>query len=342
MVFGIKIYEHSGETAEKLCSQWCDIGINTAFVSHTLLADSRFRETVRRFGISLYLITPMLHNFEACAADKSLYGMCASGEQTTVEWLHFVCPTNRGFKDRLIALCRRAVELYAPDGLSIDFARYFVFWEKVYPDTPYSALPNSCFCNRCCNLFEQASGLRLPHGAVDNPPAASFWILNHAAQAFTEWKCKLISTMVEELIGAATTAKRGLKVVLHAIPWRRSDFNGAVYSVAGQDIGQLARFVTYISPMSYSHMVRQPPPWIHAINEEFSTRSSAPILPCIQVERTYLSEEFSVDEFETCCTQALLPPSRGLVLWSWPHLVNDRRRIECVKKAITAAKKGVI
>jgi hypothetical protein len=88
--------------------------------------------------------------------------------------------------------------------------------------------------------------------------------------------------MAAELVAAARDVKPDLEIVLHAVPWRRNDYGGAIRSIAGQDNERLAKRVDTISPMAYAHMLRRRrmdparrPPGRH---------ESRQILPSIQVQ----------------------------------------------------------
>jgi hypothetical protein len=63
--------------------------------------------------------------------------------------------------------------------------------------------------------------------------------------------------------------------------------------------------------------------------------SSAPILPSIQVKEAYRpGVEFSDEEFEQHLREALKPPSRGVVFWSWEALEADPGKMEVVERVL--------
>ena len=56
-----------------------------------------------------------------------------------------------------------------PQGLSLDFIRHFVFWEKVRPATLHSDIPNACFCRYCVAGFAAKTGIQIPESKADTP-----------------------------------------------------------------------------------------------------------------------------------------------------------------------------
>jgi hypothetical protein len=76
--------------------------------------------------------------------------------------------------------------------------------------------------------------------------------------------------------------------------------------------------------MVYHHMVRQTPAWVHDVVMDISAQTrGAAILPSIQVAETYVKEPLAAAEFGTALEQALRPPSKGVVFWSWDALAKS-------------------
>jgi hypothetical protein len=138
--------------------------------------------------------------------------------------------------------------------------------------------------------------------------------------------------MVEEIVHAVKEIHPQILINVHLIPWARSDFQGAIRSVAGQDITALRRHTDYLSPMTYAHMVRQSPPWIHSIVKDVYKQGGARVIPSIQVDKAYLEHELTAAEFEESLSEALKPPSNGVVFWSWERVAADPEKKEIIRK----------
>jgi len=331
-VIGVKIYEHPGPFGP-LVDEWRGLGVNTVFAGESLARNADFRGLVRSNGLTLYLIFPVFQDPEAVKADPGLAAMTAAGTPARDEWVEFVCPAREDFLGRRVDELRRAVTAADPDVVSLDFIRYFVFWEKVAPDRTPASLPQTCFCPVCLAGFEKDMGFRVPADLATTPEKAD-WILDRHAAEWTEWKCRTIARAVERLAAAARAAKPGIRVNLHAVPWREADFGGGAASVAGQDLARLAPLVDMVSPMAYHHMVGRDPAWVHSVVEDFARRTKTPVLASIQVSNAYVETELPPAEFRAALVEALKPPSVGVVLWSWDALSKSPEKMRILRSLV--------
>jgi len=320
-IVGVKIYD-ALPPFEGLFRQWRNLGINTLFISDTLLTNRDFRALARRNGLTLFLIFPVFQNPEAIKEDPGLAAITAAGAPAKDEWVEFVCPARDDYLRARIARLKSLVAEAGPEAVSLDFIRYFVFWEKVAPDRTPASLPQTCFCPVCLSGFEKEMGVVIPAALATTAEKAA-WILASHASEWAEWKCRTIARAVERLAKAAREVRPSIRVNLHAVPWRHDDFGGAVRAVAGQDLPRLAPFLDLISPMCYHHMVRQPPAWVHDVVAEISFRTGAKVLASTQVSEAYVEQALPADEFEAAAAAALEPPSIGVVLWSWDALAKS-------------------
>jgi hypothetical protein len=328
-IVGAKIYEADGDL-EHLFASFDDLGINTLFVSEALASAKRFRDLARAHHMPVFVIFPVFYDPEALKEDPSLYAVTRSGECARDDWVEFVCPTRKEFRRRKVEALRNLVAAVRPDGVSLDFIRFFVYWEMIHPDRSTASLPNTCFCPSCLAQFAAATGIAIPP-SVRTPQQAAEWIETTNFDRWVDWKCQVISSMVEELVRAARSVRPGVMVNIHAVPWRRDDFGGAIKSVAGQDLGALSRFADYVSPMCYTLMLRRPPGWVASVIAEMSTQSSCPILPSIQVRPAYPGDlAMSTHDFTETLDAALAPPSHGVVFWSWKHLAQEPEKMRVI------------
>lgn len=321
-IVGVKIYDHKGDMPA-LFDEFAEVGVNTVFCSEALAADAGFRRLARDRNTKIFVIEPIFFDAEALKAEPGLSAITRLGERAKDDWVEFVCPTRQAFRARKIAAVRDAVRRLQPDGVSLDFIRYFVYWEMVHPDRAADSLPDTCYCPHCLARFQAETGVALPAG-VSGAPAAAEWIGHHAQEHWVRWKTGVITSMVRDLAAAARQAKPGILVNLHAVPWRTGDFGGAIRRVAGQDFSALSGLVDFVSPMCYTLMQHREPAWIHSVVEDIARVAAAGVLPSIQVRPEYPGDDaMSTSRFERAVQAALAPPSRGVVFWSWPHLAQE-------------------
>jgi len=328
LMIGVKIYAYEGALPE-LFADWRSLAVNTVFVSPDLASQQGFMELARKEGISVFLILPIFYNPEELKKDPGLYAVTERGEKARDEWVEFICPTRDDYLSRRIEWIKTLVRNLNPDGVSLDFIRYFVFWEKVYPDRTPGSIPNSCFDQSCLDRFRKDTGIVLPEGHGGTAEVAK-WILSNHGREWAEWKCGVITGLVASIADEVRAIKPGLTVNIHAVPWRESDFGGAIRTIAGQDLEALSGPADMVSPMCYWHMLKRRPSWIHDVVRDVRSQTKGRVVPSIQVGSAYISDSLSVKEFREALEQALRPPSMGVIFWNWDALVKEPEKREVV------------
>jgi hypothetical protein len=331
-IIGVKIYECDANLPV-LFEEWRRMGINTAFVSESLASRNEFRSLAKAMDIDIFIIFPVFYDPESLEEDLGLYAITDQGEQARDEWVTFVCPSRSKYRKQKIELAKDMVERLNPDGLSIDFIRHFVFWEKVYPDRTLESLVNTCFDEHCMRKFQQDTEIVIPR-SMDTVPRTANWIRENCLSEWTQWKCGLITSMIEEIAGEVRKIKPQILINMHAVPWRQTDFGGAIKIVAGQDFARIAPVVDFLSPMTYAHMVKREPPWIHSVVMDIYHQADCRILPSIQVKEAYLKDRLTVEKFRASLTEALKPPSQGVVFWSWEALNSEQEKKDVIADLI--------
>ena len=326
---GVKIYDFEGDLSA-LYNEWKQLGVNTVFASTSLLSDSAFVSLAGRNHIKTFVILPIFYNPEALAQDTSLYAITNRGERAIDEWVTFVCPSRMDYRRQQLEFINSFIQENNPDGLSIDFIRHFVFWEKVYPDRTPESIVSTCFDPHCLGVFQEETGISIPQPVTTAVEAAT-WIEEYHLEEWTEWRCRQITGIIAQIAREARARKPDILINVHAVPWREDDFGGAQKSVAGQDLARIVSHVDLISPMTYFHMVKRPPAWVHDVVQDVYRQSGGNVIPSIQVERAYLEEPLSVEAFRHALDEALKPPSQGVVFWSWEALDRSPAKKEVVR-----------
>lgn len=318
---GVKIYAFEGPLPE-LFAEWDRLGINAVFASPKLASQGAFRELAREEGIALFLILPIFYNPEELEKDPALSALTERGASAKDDWVEFICPTRRDYLERRIAAIKGLVRDLDPDGISLDFIRYFVFWEMVYPERTLESITDTCFDRSCLERFQRETGIRLPQTSSRVADKAR-WILSRHRREWTDWKSGVISGIIREIAETAKTAKPGIMINVHTVPWRQNDFGGAIRAIVGQDLAALAVQTDMLSPMCYWHMLKRAPSWIHEVVEDVYSQGKGRVVPSVQVGNAYIEKKLSVGEFKEAIEEALKPPSQGVIFWDWEALVRE-------------------
>lgn len=322
--YGMKLYQVP-ESYDSLLQTWKNIGFNTVYAREYILEDEKFHEANKKYGFKTFLISLIFFNPEFLQENPSYYAIDQNGNKAQDEWVHFVCPNREDYINLKIEEIKSNVERCKPDYLSLDFIRYFAFWEKVYPGTKLEDIPNTCFCDKCLEKFKLQFNIK--------EELNSEIILREYQNQWTNFKQSTITNTVKKITTDIKSLFPQIKISLHTVPWHKNDFKGARAEIVAQNLSELKKYVDVFSPMTYSHMVKQQPNWIKTIVDEISKEGKL-VLPAIQANKAYLEEDIDSSEFTSSVKNALTENSAGMIIWDWNHLKNDKEKMQIVKKML--------
>ncbi len=342
-MIGMKIYKRPDDL-EALFSKWDIMKVDTSFTSIELASDPEFRKMAAQRNIRVYLIFSAFFDPEALEKDPDLFAITNQGKIAKESWVEFVCPSNQLFQTNKINRLKKILAKVNPDGLSIDFIRHFVFWEMVYPDFNAEEFVDTCYCESCIAKFLDEYKIEIPHKILNSEPdhltdhisgqlnttIISAWIKSNYFEQWIEFRCDLVLKFLKQILDCVHSVSRKIKTCVHVLPWREDDFSQAIKTIAGQDIFAISQLVDFVSPMCYSHMVKQDPQWISNVINHQSNYIVSDIIPAIQVGRTYIKEPFSDSEFKDTIVQATKPPSGGVIFWCWEAFEKEKVKQEVV------------
>jgi len=326
-IIGAKIY--SDNNHELLMQQWKSTGIRTAFISKELARDEPLKILMAKNNIPFFIIWPIFQNPEYLHHDSTQYAITNLGKRAIDDWVEFVCPSRMNYRNMVVDSIRWYVKNCHPQGVSMDFIRHFVYWEKVYPDQDPDRIENACYCDSCLINFTNLTGIGIPDTLLTVQQKAGFLKLYHN----TEWngfRSDLITSMVKAISEAVKDEDHSVKINIHIVPWREGEFNNAIINIAGQKINEMAIYADYISPMCYSQMLRRDPEWIHSVVADMDREAPGKVLPSIQVYPFYIDYQFLPEDLLKGLESSLNAPSKGVVFWSWPLLNKDPERLHLV------------
>ena len=297
-----------------------------------------FRTLLAACGIKFYITAPVFLDPEAIEKDPGLAGVGSFGNPSKVadlKWYSFVCPARPEYRKRKMAGIVDQVRELRPDGLSLDFIRYFVHWEKVKLDSKPESIEKFCFCDHCIGLMSAELGLRFPAEARTRQARAA-WVLANHREAWTVWKCEKITSTVRETAAAARSVVPQLSISLHGVPWTGQEYDGGRRVIAGQDLKSLTPYVDDFGPMCYFQMLGRTPEWVHDVVADYFRHTRKPPLPSAQASGSTRGEAIAPELFRRYIIAALKPPSLGVNLFSWERLKNDEEKLQILEQVLAS------
>ena len=242
-------------------------------------------------GIKVFIIFQTFYNDDA-TIDKSNSALDREGNMVKDSWLSFICPNEEGYKRKRLQDIEDLVALIRPHGISMDFFRFFVYWEAGSDGNR----PQTCFCHRCLEKF----------GIQYNITGSAEYILSAHTDTWTDFKCRTINEFAALIHGKVKAIDPRILLNLHMVPWKQDDYEGAIKRIAAQDIVTLSRYFDFLQPMTYSTMLDESIEWIHEMGADAAGHvKDTYIIPCIQAADAG-PENFSI---------IMKPPVSGYSIW---------------------------
>jgi hypothetical protein len=329
-ILGAKVYRPvraSGELVQfaKL------LGVNTVFVGDELAHSQPFREACRRAGLKYFLIIRTFNDPEAAQQDPTLVSIDREGRPARRGDDVMICPSRADFRQAKLRRIKAALEELKPDGVTLDYFRYFIYWEAVDPQKGPGDFPAFCFDRACLRDFIASGGANLHNAVVadsregNRPLVDQIW--REHREAWYEWRVHRLERNAQEMTGFIRKEFPGLPIVLHAVPWTRDEFSGAREKIVGQDFRLLAPYFDYVSPMAYSALTHRGPGWVENLNRSLlSEVPASKLLPSIEVGPD--GPEFPPmppAHYESDLNAALASKT-GVVLYHLELLLNDSEK----------------
>ena len=337
-ILGAKVYRAVREP-KQLVEFAKSLGLNTLFVGDELAASLPFREQCRAAGLKCFVIIRTFNDPEAAKADPTLVSIDREGRPARRNGDAMICPSRQDFRHAKLEQIRAAIKRLKPDGITLDYFRFFIYWEGVDPRTGPVDFPAFCFDRSCLRDFLTSTGLKVRHPSVGDSLDANRELIDEIwgehREAWYKWRVKRVAENARELTGSIRQEFPGLPIVLHAVPWTRSEFGGAREKIVGQDFRLLAPFFDYVSPMAYSALTRRGLGWVGKLDRELLTEvPAAKLLPSIEVGPD--GPEFppmSSQHYEGDLKDVLNQPA-GVVLYHLELLLEDAEKQAITKRLL--------
>jgi hypothetical protein len=221
----------------------------------------------------------------------------------------------------------------------MDFIRWPLHWEvRDWEEGTSPYIYETSFDEATLARFEAATGIDIPDGLATVPERAA-WIRANVYDEWAQWKCSIITDFCR--IAHDYLKSKGPDKVLGAftVPWKVSDYDGAILKIVGQDYAAMSQWVEVWSPMEYYDMMDYTVPWLGDFAtycKQVTGRPTIPIIMGYGISRDKYGDELTPAELsESISTTALAPGSNGVMMF-WYASILDEGRLAEVTKALEA------
>jgi hypothetical protein len=239
-----------------------------------------------------------------------------------------VCPTHPGYRSERLDTFRRLVRDVPIDGVWLDYHHAQASWEQAQPN-----LPDTCFCERCLEQFQRATGLSLPASSAAERARR---LLGSHKKVWVDWRCGVFTDWVREFRAIIDQERAGALLGTFHCPWSESDHDGALRQKLAIDLKSQARFLDVLSIMPYHARFghADDPAWISRqtawlgrfLQIKGEPRERLKIWPIVQLSDW--GEPVSPAQVREVLEQGTRPPATGVIVFVWGNLHPQWDKVE--------------
>ena len=309
--------------------------------------DLKFREALGNAGVGYWPTLNIFFNPAAIEADSSLRPIGWDGKlMPTLDWYVGISPAREDYVAQQIEKLITVTEKLEPEGIFLAFTRWPGFWELWLPHHFREDFTEYDYDEHTLQRFARETRIELPSYI---PVKASTWIDSHVREAWTAWKCQVVTDVVRQVRTAVRQIKPDVQIMINTLPFGYNDYDNARDKTFGQHLETLSEVVDIFEVMTYHQILKRPVEWIPQIGQEVKRRTGKTTVCTIQSEPLYLegmhapekrSPSLDDAEFAAAVNAVETGNLDGVVIFVWSDLLKrafadrDHRRIEILQTAI--------
>ena len=265
---------------------------------------------VRDAGVHLYASVDMLSGEDLWEQFPGSQPVTADGSPLEADQGYTpTTPTNRDVYHNRVQQIRNALNTYAFDGLWLDSLR----WPG---RCPHPKIIDTGHDEKTLAQFRDETGVTEATG-----------------EAWHRWKVQKVVDVVAEIRDTIKAASDDILLGYFSLPWLQKEYDGAVVTVFGQDLAQLAEHLDVVSPMTYHAMCGKDTAWIASVVQEAAQLTNKPVLPLVQTEN--IPRDITTEEFAASLVEANKAPSEGSIIFFLDDLLKQPEKKEEVERLFT-------
>lgn len=238
-----------------------------------------------------------------------------------------VCPTHAGYRRWRMARFQHVLAGCGVDGMWLDYHHSHSSWEQAEPN-----LPNTCFCGRCLEQFEQDTGIDIPHAPTADVSAR---LLGEHRDQWVQWRCDVFTDWVRELREIIDNTRPGALLGTFHCPWDDTDRGGALRDKLAIDLKAQSAYMDVFSTMPYHARFGHPadPEWISRqvswlgghLGIEGKPGERHRIWPIVQLSDW--GEQVPADQVAAVLDHGTRPPATGVTIFAWDSLRKQPEKV---------------
>jgi hypothetical protein len=304
------------------------LGMNAVFVRSVSL-NREFYNAARQQGCRVYVEFPTLNGRNYLQDNPEAWPINEKGEQSPpADWFMGICPTDPGFREYRTNQLEEILNEFEVDGIFLDYLHWHAQFETQNP-----ILPETCFCDRCTDLFGKDLGQDIP-GNTKAEKAG--WILDNADMKWRDWRNSILNEWVTSMGDIVREFRPDARLGVYYCSWYPADHDSALYRILGIDVATLAALADVLSPMLFHKMKDRPVKWVGEYIRWLDELTGAgemgtPLVwPIVQAHNN--PDVVTPEEFREVMLQGSGPPSSGIMMFSDQSLLQDPAKIEVMKE----------
>jgi hypothetical protein len=302
------------------------LGINAIFIRSASLDDEIY-QAAKEEQVRVYVEFPTLNGKDYLVDHPEAWPINEKGERAAAaDWFLGICLTDPAFRAHRQQELKTLLADFPVDGVWLDYLHWHAQFE-----TPDPILPETCFCDRCIQRFEEQMAVKVPSGETKK---RAQWILAESDSSWRRWRSAVLNDWVADLKAIVKKARPNALLGIFYCPWYPEDFNGAQYRILGLDMKKLAGIADVFSPMLYHQMMDRPVDWVAEyvgyLEKSDITSGVKPLIwPIVQAHNK--PGVVTTEEFRQVMWNGSRAPSSGIMMFTLHSLVSEPAKLEVTK-----------
>jgi hypothetical protein len=304
------------------------LGMNAVFV-RSISLNREFYDAARQQGCRVYVEFPTLNGRNYLQDHPEAWPINEKGEQSPpADWFMGICPTDPGFREYRTNQLEEILNQFEVDGIFLDYLHWHAQFETQDP-----VLPETCFCDRCTDLFGEDLGHDIPGGTKTEKAG---WILDNADMQWRNWRNSILNGWVTGMGETVRGIRPEARLGVFYCSWYPADHDSALYRILGIDVAALAGLADVLSPMLFHKMKDRPPKWageyLRWLDDltRAGEKGTPMVWPIVQAHNN--PGVVTPEEFREVMLQGSGAPSSGIMMFSDQAILQDPEKIEVMKE----------